>query len=406
MTDEQYRRDYAQHLIEQVKNGQMTRRQLLVRASVFGFSATVAGSLLAACGGSHRDRRRRRRAPAACRRPVMGGTLKVVIPPPITEHRPGHHLRPGRHRPRLPVQRVPHRPGQQERPEAQARRELVAERRRSTSGPSSCARASRSTTAAPSRPPTWSASIERVLDPKSGSGALAALGGILSPGGTKAIDANTVEFNLDKPFADFPYLVSAVVLQHRHPAAQLRRRLRQEPRRHRPLHAQEYVVEAELHGRQEPHLLGQGRRRQPAPVPGRGRLASGPGRVGRQPAAAVRRRRRPAADGLPGRAGAVRRPQPAGRHLPGDRHPRGRVQRQQGAVEERQGAPPGRRLLPRPRRPSTRRSTTAAATSATTPSGSRRSSRAARPRRRAPRTTPRPSSCSPTAGTPTASTSR
>ena len=51
------------------------------------------------------------------------------------------------------------------------------------------------------------ASIERVVDPKSGSGALAALAGILSPGGTKAVDVATVEFTLDKPFADFPYLV-------------------------------------------------------------------------------------------------------------------------------------------------------------------------------------------------------
>ena len=52
MNDEQYRREYGEHLIEQVKNGKMTRRQLLVRASVFGFSATVAGQLLAACGSS------------------------------------------------------------------------------------------------------------------------------------------------------------------------------------------------------------------------------------------------------------------------------------------------------------------------------------------------------------------
>ena len=51
------------------------------------------------------------------------------------------------------------------------------------------------------------ASLERVVDPKSGSGALAALQGILSPGGTKAVDTYTVECTLDKPFADFPYLV-------------------------------------------------------------------------------------------------------------------------------------------------------------------------------------------------------
>jgi hypothetical protein len=52
MDDQEYRREYGQHLVEQVINGKMTRRQLLVRASVFGLSATAVGSLLAACGSS------------------------------------------------------------------------------------------------------------------------------------------------------------------------------------------------------------------------------------------------------------------------------------------------------------------------------------------------------------------
>ena len=51
------------------------------------------------------------------------------------------------------------------------------------------------------------ASFERLIDPKSGSSALSVLGGILSPGGIKAVDAATAEFTLDKPFADFPYMV-------------------------------------------------------------------------------------------------------------------------------------------------------------------------------------------------------
>jgi peptide/nickel transport system substrate-binding protein len=51
--------------------------------------------------------------------------------------------------------------------------------------------------------------IERLLDPEGGSGgAKSQWGGVLSPKGTKAVDATTVEFNLDKPYADFPYTVS------------------------------------------------------------------------------------------------------------------------------------------------------------------------------------------------------
>ena len=52
MASAKYEREYGQHLVEQVLKGKMTRRQLLVRASVFGFSMTAAGQLLAACGGS------------------------------------------------------------------------------------------------------------------------------------------------------------------------------------------------------------------------------------------------------------------------------------------------------------------------------------------------------------------
>ena len=68
----------------------MTRRQLLVRASVFGFSATVAGQLLAACGGDARaaPRLRRRASGSAAPEPVMGGTLTGVIPPSLTKMDP------------------------------------------------------------------------------------------------------------------------------------------------------------------------------------------------------------------------------------------------------------------------------------------------------------------------------
>ena len=61
MTDENYAREYGEHLVEQVLKGRMTRRQLLVRASVFGLSATAVGQLLAACG----SRRRRGASPSA-----------------------------------------------------------------------------------------------------------------------------------------------------------------------------------------------------------------------------------------------------------------------------------------------------------------------------------------------------
>jgi ABC-type transport system substrate-binding protein len=52
MRDDQFSREYMRHLIDEVLSGRMTRRQLLVRASVLGLSASAVGSLLAACGSS------------------------------------------------------------------------------------------------------------------------------------------------------------------------------------------------------------------------------------------------------------------------------------------------------------------------------------------------------------------
>ncbi|GAA2712904.1 ABC transporter substrate-binding protein [Micromonospora olivasterospora] len=53
------------------------------------------------------------------------------------------------------------------------------------------------------------ATFDRVTDPDGGSAGLQSFAGILAPGGTTAVDDHTVRFKLDRPYADFPYLVSA-----------------------------------------------------------------------------------------------------------------------------------------------------------------------------------------------------
>ena len=210
MTDEQFRSDYAHHLIEQVTSGKMTRRQLLVRASVFGFSATVAGQLLAACGSSGSSSSSPSAAASGSALPavVTGGTLKAVIPPPLKTLDPVTIYDQGgivlvyqiaeylidlsntnALKPKLALTWTPNQKGDVW---------TFVLRQGVTFNDGS-----------PFEAADVVASIERVINPKSGSGALAALAGILSPGGTKATDTHTVVFNLDKPFADFPYLVSS-----------------------------------------------------------------------------------------------------------------------------------------------------------------------------------------------------
>ena len=209
MADEKFAREYGEHLIEQVKKGSMTRRQLLVRASVFGFSATAAGRLLAACGSSGGGSAvTTPSASASAPAVVMGGTMKAVIPPPIKSLDPVTIYDQGgivlvyqiaeylidlsntnALKPKLALSWAPNAKGDVW---------TFKLRQGVTFNDGS-----------PFEAADVVASMDRVLDPKSGSGALAALAGILSKGGTKAVDTSTVQFNLDKPFADFPYLVSS-----------------------------------------------------------------------------------------------------------------------------------------------------------------------------------------------------
>ncbi|RVC65941.1 peptide ABC transporter substrate-binding protein, partial [Mesorhizobium sp. M2A.F.Ca.ET.046.02.1.1] len=55
------------------------------------------------------------------------------------------------------------------------------------------------------------ASFERLVDPNSGSSALSAYKGILSKGGAKIVDDETVAFDLDQSNSNFPFYVSSDV---------------------------------------------------------------------------------------------------------------------------------------------------------------------------------------------------
>ena len=57
------------------------------------------------------------------------------------------------------------------------------------------------------------ATFKRLTDPKSGSQALSAFKGVLSPSGVRKINNLTVQFRLDGPNASFPYLTSSTTYQ-------------------------------------------------------------------------------------------------------------------------------------------------------------------------------------------------
>jgi len=206
MASEKFTREYGNHLVDEVLRGRMTRRQLLVRASVFGFSATAAAQLLTACGSSGSSSSSP--SASAIPAPVMGGTLSLIGPAPITAPDPVTIYDQGgivlvtqfleylidlnndnSLKPKLAVSWTPN-----------DKLDVWTFKLR---------QAVTFNNGQPFEAEDVVTTVERLLDPKGGSGgAKSQWGGILSPGGTKAVDATTVEFNLDKPFADFPYTVS------------------------------------------------------------------------------------------------------------------------------------------------------------------------------------------------------
>ena len=207
MASAKYEREYGQHLVDQVLKGQMTRRQLLVRASVFGFSMTAAGSLLAACGGSSSDTSS---SPSATGmpEPVMGGTLKMIGPAPITDPDPVTIYDQGGIV--LVSQFLEYLINLND---DNSLRPVLAESWTPNDTLDVWTFKLRAgvtfNDGSPFEAEDVVTTMERLLDPEGGSGgAKSQWGGVLSPKGTKAVDATTVEFNLDKPYADFPYTVS------------------------------------------------------------------------------------------------------------------------------------------------------------------------------------------------------
>jgi len=209
MSENKYQKDCADDLVEQVRSGRMTRRQMLVRASVLGLSVTAVGSMLAACGGD--DGGGGAASPTASAtgmEPVMGGTLRVQIPPSITEIDPVTIYDQGgivlisqfcEYLIDLDDKNglVP-KLAESWEPNEDASVWTFKLRQGVTFNDGS-----------PFEAEDVAATMDRLVDPDSGSAALAALEGILSQGGTEATDASTVTFNLEKPFADFPFMVSA-----------------------------------------------------------------------------------------------------------------------------------------------------------------------------------------------------
>jgi peptide/nickel transport system substrate-binding protein len=193
-------------LLDELVDGEMDRGEFLKRASVFGLSAGVTATALDAFGF----------APAAFAAPAAGkagGRLRLgIIPPPVSGLDPwtykdqggletgsitGEFLTRATHSlrliPEIALSWSPNanatvwtyklRPGVKfQNGTAVTADDVVA-------------------------------TFKRLTDPNSGSQALSAFQGVLSPDGVVKVDSGTVAFHLSAPTASFPYLTSSTTYQ-------------------------------------------------------------------------------------------------------------------------------------------------------------------------------------------------
>lgn len=197
--------EYEYHLLEELRARRISRRRLLVRASVMGIALPTVSSILTACGQG--DSTTAKPAAAGSGKPRRGGTASVAITKPAAVVDPVTLYNQG---------------GQTT---AQIAGEyLCFPRADYTLDP----RLAVSWSA--KDPKTWTFVLRKgvkwhdgkaftaddvvytmnmLTDPKVNSSALSAFKGIFSHGNIEKVDDHTVTFHLDEPFVDFPYLVSS-----------------------------------------------------------------------------------------------------------------------------------------------------------------------------------------------------
>jgi peptide/nickel transport system substrate-binding protein len=191
-------------VIDELLGRKVDRRVFIQRATLFGLSASAIGTVLiaAGCGPSS--------APATGK---VGGRLKMgIIPPPAHDIEPHTFADQGA----LETGSI----AGEHLIRSAANLKLVPELATSWT-PNSDASVWTIKLRANVKFQTGQAmtaddivtTYERLVSKSSGSQALSAFKGVLSPGGTTKVDNLTVKFQLDNPTASFPYLLSSTTYQ-------------------------------------------------------------------------------------------------------------------------------------------------------------------------------------------------
>ncbi len=199
-----FRRDYEVHLVEELRAGRLTRRELVQRASVAGLSASGIATLLATGGATARAAT----AATPTRAVKRGGSATIGFIAPGTDADPVTAFSAGAgltYEISLEYLLYP-------------RADFTLEPKLATSWHSG--HTTQTWTFSLRKGVVWQdgsaftaddvvATFDLFTNPKGSATDLSNLQGILSHGNTEKLDSHTVRFHLDQPYTDFPYLISA-----------------------------------------------------------------------------------------------------------------------------------------------------------------------------------------------------
>jgi peptide/nickel transport system substrate-binding protein len=206
---DEYRRETGpieNTLIDELVSGELDRAEFIRRATMFGLSLSAIGTVLAALG-----------EPAlafpGAEAVNVGGRLRVgIIPPPRGSTDPHTYLDQGS----LEVAGIAGEFLTRATPTLQLLPELARSwtpNRNASVWTFRLRPGVRFQTGKTLDADDVVATFKRLVDPNSGSGALSAFKGVLSPDGVRKVDNLTVQFRLDAPTASFPYLTSSTTYQ-------------------------------------------------------------------------------------------------------------------------------------------------------------------------------------------------
>lgn len=201
--------DYGHHLVEEVRAGRLSRRDLLRRAGVLGLAAPFTAILLDACGSSPSTGTSAASPPAgASGAPKRGGVLTVAASAPVTAVDPITMYDSGSIN---IVQQVAEyliwvNPNYTLKPVLATSWKPNAD---ASAWTFSIRQGVKFHDGSTLTADDVVATFERLVNPSSNSSALTNFQGVLGPGGTTKTGPYEVTFHLKTPFVDFPYTVAS-----------------------------------------------------------------------------------------------------------------------------------------------------------------------------------------------------